>query len=683
MQDIPLKNRDINWLSFNYRVLQEAKDPNNPLYEQLKFLAIFSSNLDEFFKVRVSQLRQIKKIDKSERKKLALKPNRTLREILRTVKNQQEEFGYLFFEKLIPDLKLQGVELITYEQISKIEFNKLSFIFNEKIAHLLRAEVIRITDNKKSFLENEVLYLFVDFGEENCYALVNIPSELPRFIIIENEIKNYRILFIDDIIKFFVQDLFENRTCKNSYEIKLSRDAELYIDDEFEGILKEKILESLPKRQSGQATRLLYDQNLSKTQLKFLKGYFNLGKVDLMPGGKYHNFKDFFNFPDPTENQLLHHEIFEPIPHKILSNCDDFFSAIKKQDHLTHYPYMSFDIVENFLEQAANDQDVLDIKITLYRVAKSSKLTSSLLKALKKGKNVTIFVEAKARFDEQNNLKWGKRFEKHGANVIYSFPKIKIHSKILCVNRKEINEIISYAYIGTGNFNAKTSKLYCDHGLFTANKKITKELYSIFDVIEGNLTFPKIRELIVSPFNARMSFSSLIQKEIDQAKIGNPAKIIAKMNSLEDEKIIRLLYQASQCGVEIRLLVRGFSCLVPGLKDFSKNITITSILDRYLEHGRIYHFHHGGEQKMYLGSADWMTRNLDKRIEVVTPIKDENLKQEIIEILQIQCQDNVKARIIDKDDTNEYVQKSDTEKTIRSQVALYEYLKQKHAVEFK
>jgi len=676
MTDLPLKHRDIDWLSFNQRVLQEAEDHSNPLYERLKFLAIFSSNLDEYFKVRVSQLRQIKKLDKSQRKKLALRPNKTLKEILKIVKQQQNQFGHIFFNDIIPLLKTKGIELLTGDSID--DNHELENYFKTQIAKLLNPKIIRSDDKETVFLKNEELYLFVDFGEEDCFGLINIPSELSRFVSFKSQNNTYKIYFIDDIIKTFCKSLFKRQTFNKAYEIKLSRDAELYIEDEFEGELKEKILESLSKRDTGQATRLLYDHKLPKQQLKFLKHYFNLGKVDLMPGGRYHNFKDFFSFPDPTDNKELHNKTLEPIPHSVLSRTKDIFSAIKAQDHLVHYPYMSFDAVENFVKQAAEDEHVKEIKISLYRVAKTSNLTSSLLKALSKGKKLTVFIEAKARFDEQNNLEWGKRFEEHGAKVIYSYPKIKIHSKILCVSRQELDKIINYAYIGTGNFNAKTSKIYCDHGLFTANKKITKELYRVFQVIEGELIIPKAKRLMVSPFNTRKRFDKLILKEIDQAKLGKTAKITAKMNSLEDQDIIKLLYKASKNGVKVRLIVRGFCCLIPGLENISENIKVTSILDQFLEHGRIYNFYNNGKDKIYIGSADWMTRNLDRRIEVLTPIYDELLKQELKDILQLQCQDNVKARIIDKDAQNNYVKIKDDAPEIRSQLAIYNYLRDKH-----
>ncbi|MGB8705262.1 MAG: phospholipase D-like domain-containing protein, partial [Gillisia sp.] len=343
-----------------------------------------------------------------------------------------------------------------------------------------------------------------------------------------------------------------------------------------------------------------------------------------------------------------------------------------------HFPYMSFNYVERFLEQAANDAFVEKIKISLYRVADESSLTSSLLTALDNGKDVTVFVEAKARFDEENNIEWGRKFEKKGANVIYSYPRIKVHSKIMLVTRRKNGKKTRFAYIGTGNFNSKTSEIYCDHAIFTANRNITKEVDRLFKVLSGKLIVPREKCLFVSPFSTRHNFTKLIINEIENAEAGKKAAITAKMNSLEDPEIIEWLYKASQAGVKIRLLVRGFTCLIPGVKGMSENIFITSIVDRFLEHGRIYVFENGGDEKIFYGSADWMTRNLDRRIEVISPVLDKDLAQEFKDILNIQLSDNVKARIQDKDEQNEYISMSAHEKEIRSQMAIYNYLKEKH-----
>ena len=466
---------------------------------------------------------------------------------------------------------------------------------------------------------------------------------------------------------------------RESLKLKMSRDAELYIDDEVDGILAEKIYDSLQQRTDGQPTRLLYDSEMPKEDQKILRKILKLGKIDMMPGGRYHNFSDFFEFPDPTENPDLHFKPLPPIEHKILKKADNFFEEISKRDLSLHFPYMSFKYVEDFLQQAAVDDLVKEIKISIYRIADESAITSALLKAVENGKKVTVFIEAKARFDEKNNIDWGRKLEDRGATVIYSYPKIKVHSKILLVNREEHEGSKSYAYIGTGNFNSKTAAIYCDHALFTAHKKITSELSRVFQVLEGELIIPRTKHLLISPFSTRKVFTDLINREIENALLGKKAAITAKMNSLEDQEIIELLYKANNAGVKIRLIVRGFTCLVPGIKGMSENIFMTSIVDRFLEHGRIYVFENDGKEEIYFGSADWMTRNLDRRIEVIAPVYDEEIAKEFRDILDIQLNDNVKARIQDASEENEFVKRAPGDKKVRSQYAIYKYLKKKHS----
>ena len=678
-QDERFQHRDLDWLNFNERVLQEAADKSNPVLERLKFLAIFSSNLDEYYRVRVSQLRQIKKIKKSLRKKLALKPNKKVKQIIKEVKAQQIQFGQIFKDEILPELAEHHIHLIQHQDFSKDQFAQAKRIYQDKIKEHLEPQLVDFEKKNQLFLENNTIYFFIAF--ENCEeaGVVNIPVEqVGRFIELNNKGKDHYISFIDDIIRAEIHEVFPKRKVAGIYQVKMSRDAELYIDDQFNGVLAEKIYESLEQRTDGQPTRLLYDAEMPKELQKKLRKHLGLGKIDMMPGGKYHNFSDFFSFPDPTDNSDLKYEDLTPIPHKNFEATSDYFKLIKEKDQLLHFPYMSFSYVENLIEQAAEDNDVVSIKISLYRVADESALTSSLLKALEKGKEVTVFIEAKARFDEENNISWGRKFEEKGANVIYSYPKIKVHSKIFLIDRIEAGESVKYAYIGTGNFNAETSKLYCDHALFTAHKKITKELDRVFKVLEGELIIPRAKNLLVSPFETRREFTQMILHEIDEAEAGREAKITAKMNSLEDKEIIDLLYRANKSGVKIRLLVRGFTCLIAGVKDLSEHIYITSILDRFLEHGRIYIFHNGGEERIFMGSADWMNRNLNRRIEVLAPLFDEDIKQELKEILQLQLNDNVKARVQDYTGKNEYVA-HDAKKPIRSQYEIYKYLQKKHS----
>lgn len=678
-QDSRFQHRDLDWLNFNQRVLQEAADKSTPVLERLKFLAIFSSNLDEYYRVRVSQLRQIKKIKKSLRKKLALKPNKKVKQIIREVKGQQVQFGEIFKNEILPELAKNHIHLIQHTNFNKNQLKQAIKVYQDKIKDLLEPQLVDFNKKNQLFLENNTIYFFIAFEKEDEAGVVNIPvDKLGRFIELESSGKEYYITFLDDIIRAKIHEVFPHRKIEGIYQVKMSRDAELYIDDQFNGVLAEKIYESLAQRTDGQPTRLLYDAEMPNELQKKLRKHLGLGKIDMMPGGKYHNFSDFFSFPDPTNNPDLKYKKLAPIPHKTFESDQDYFKIIKKKDQLLHFPYMSFSYIENFIEHAAEDEHVVSIKISFYRIADESALTSSLLKALEKGKEVTVFIEAKARFDEENNITWGRKFEEKGAHVIYSYPKIKVHSKIFLIDRIENGKSIKYAYIGTGNFNAETSKIYCDHALFTAQKKITKELDRVFKVLEGELIIPRAKNLLVSPFDTRREFTQMILNEIDNAEAGHEARITAKMNSLEDTEMIDLLYRANKSGVKIRLLVRGFTCLIAGVKDLSENIYITSIIDRFLEHGRIYIFHNGGEERVFMGSADWMNRNLNRRIEVLAPIFDEDIKQELKDILHIQLNDNVKARVQDYTQKNKYVH-NDKKHKIRSQYEIYNYLKKKHS----
>ncbi|GAB2770049.1 polyphosphate kinase 1 [Salinimicrobium soli] len=678
-EEIHLRHRDLNWLSFNDRVLQEAEDPTTPLYERLKFLAIFSMNLDEYFQVRVSQLRQIKRVKKSIRKKLALKPSKTVKEILHEVKLQQDKFGKVYNRSILPELEKNGIFLIHREQFYEHQ-EKFAERYFRKISNCIKPITVKYEEGGDLFLENNRLYFLVTFRNEDNFGVVNIPvEECGRFVSFSSNTEEHKITFLDDLIKARVPEIFPEHEVEGIFEIKMSRDAELYIDDEVDGVLAEKIYESLKQRTDGQPTRLLYDAEMPEKDQKILRKTLGLGKIDMMPGGKYHNFSDFFSFPDPTDNPKLHFEPLPPIKHKVLEHADDYFDAISKQDLSLHFPYMSFDYVEHFLEKAAEDKLVKEIKISIYRIAEESKVTSALLKALKNGKSVTVFIEAKARFDEKNNIDWGRKFEEEGAKVIYSYPRIKVHSKILLVTREEADGPKGYAYIGTGNFNSKTAAIYCDHALFTAHEKITSELGRIFQVLEGELIIPRGKHLLISPFSTRKVFSDMINREIENARLGKKSGITAKMNSLEDPEIIELLYRASNEGVKVRLLVRGFTCLIPGIEKMSENIYITSIVDRFLEHGRMYLFENDGEEELYFGSADWMTRNLDRRIEVIAPVYDPEIAEEFKHILQLQLDDNVKARIQDAEEKNEFVHRKPNEKAIRSQYEIYMYLKQKHS----
>ncbi|TDT45383.1 polyphosphate kinase [Maribacter spongiicola] len=667
-----IKHRDINWLYFNERVLLEAENKDTPLLERLKFLAIFSSNLDEFFKVRVSQLRQIKQLDKKFRKKLMFKANSTLQHILKTINEHQIQFGKVIASTLA-ELEDHNIFFRNTSNFTQEQKQFLASVFDETIKASCTLHQI------KDELTDGAIYLVVTHPN-HAYSVVKIPTDQERFIRLPGD--GHQFTFIDDVIKLNIQKLLPNKEVIDCFSIKLSRDAELYLEDDYSDIeLVEKIYNSLDKRLSGQATRLLYDESMPNWLIDALKNDFNLGVVDLSPGGTYHNLSDFFSFPLPEGTEHLQYQSKPALPHKELSNTENIFDSIAKKDQLVHFPYQDFKVVEDFLTAAATDPQVSAIKMTIYRIAKSSSLADAILTALDNNKKVTLFVEAQARFDEANNIKWGRIFEEKGAKVIFSIPQVKVHSKIAMVYRNEDNKVRRYAYIGTGNFNAKTSKIYCDHGLFTADKKITKDLGQVFQVLERKIIVPKLKRLMVSPFTTRITFLNLIQNEINAAREGKKAAITAKMNSLEDSDMIKALYRAVNAGVDVRLIVRGFCCYLTANNEpaegMNENIYITSIVDRYLEHGRIYLFENGGNELMYIGSADWMTRNLDRRIEVLTPILDPDIFDELKHILTLQLNDNQKARILDIENSNKKVEQAADQENIRSQYAIYDFLKKK------
>ncbi len=658
-------NRDLSWLRFNHRVLQEANDDKNLLYDRIKFLAIFSSNLDEFFKVRVSDIRKIKNLDKSLRKKLITKPNKLLRKIKKQVHLQQEEFGAIFSNQILPLLKKEGIHLISHDQFSLSQKKFAENYFKEHLEHKLSISINNQEGKETVFIENEQLYLTALSNNSNL-IIVKIPDDTSRFIELPKENNEYFITFVDDILKYNLPQIYSENGTSNFYAIKISRDAELYIDNEYSGDLLTKIKDSLGNRDTGQVTRLLVDRSMPSYILNIVKDILDANETDVLFGGTYHNFKDFFGFPNPTTKKLTEDDL-PLITDKELYGFETIFEAIAVKDRLRYYPYESFDDALSLVQQASKDKNVTKIKVTLYRVAKQSGVAEALLEAAKNGKEVFVFIETKARFDEENNIRWGKILEENGAKVMYSYPGIKVHSKILLIERIENETPKYYGYISTGNFNEKTSKIYTDFGLMTAHKKITSELGQVFQLLEGKSILPKAKKLLISPFSTRTTFETLIRKEIENATAGHEAYIILKLNSLQDQEMIDLLYQASNAGVNIRLIIRGICCLVPGIPGQSENIYVTSIVDRFLEHGRVYLFANGGKEKMFIGSADWMTRNLDHRIEVITPILDQDVFSKIRKVVQLQIEDTVKSRIIDEEQSNTYAKGS---KSIRAQIEI-------------
>jgi polyphosphate kinase len=680
MAESPIIHRDLSWLSFNYRVLQEAKDPSVPLLERLKFLAIYSSNLDEFFRVRIANLRNIKKAGKKTVGELDYDPRELLRELHRIVNRHQEEISKVFEDSIIPELKGHRVHILRRLDLNDEQRTFVEDYFSDHLLPFVMP-VLLVKNRIRPFLATAHLYLAVHLTPrkrplgESDYAIVKIPSDqAPRFLSLPSAHNRHDIILLDDVIRHNIAQLFPGYDIRDTYSIKLTRDAELYIDDEFEGDLLEKIKNSLQKRQVGPASRFVYDRSMPEEMLAYLQDTFEVGRNETLPEGRYHNNFDFFKFPHFGLTHLRY-KVLDPIPHPVLTGNPQFFEVIADKDQLLHVPYQSYDAVVEFFERAANDPNVTHIKVIQYRVAKQSRILAALMEGVRQGKNVSVFVEIKARFDEAANLEWGEKLEKAGVRVYYSFPGVKVHSKLALVRRLEQNTPRMYAYLGTGNFHEETAKVYSDIGIFTADSRMTTEVSHVFNVLE-NIQGRKheFKHLLVGQFNLRSGLYELIDEEIKAARAGKPASMILKMNSLEDREIIERLYKASQAGVRIQLVIRGICCLIPGIKGLSEHIEVISIVDRFLEHARIFVFHSGGQQKIYLSSADWMERNLSYRIETTFPVYDADLKRVIMDVLNLQLNDNVKARTIDRYNANEYRRTAD-DVPIRAQLETYFYFK--------
>ncbi|MBK7408877.1 MAG: polyphosphate kinase 1 [Saprospirales bacterium] len=668
-------DRDISWLSFNHRVLQEARDRRVPLYERLKFLAIYSSNLDEFYRVRVASLRSFKKLRKKTRQQYHMHPRRTLQQVQKIVQRQQLLFGETFREEIIPDLSSKGINLITDAQFDAPQQAFAVQYFDEHLAPILKP-LFLAPGIRAPFLKNKSLY-FVAQTADNAHVavLVEIPSEEKgRFVVLPSQDGGHFITFLDDIIRFNLNRFLPDAIQGAAYSIKLSRDAELYIDDELSGNLIEKIKQGLEGRASGLPTRFLYDASIPPELLDPLIEIFQLKKGDLIPGARYHNFSDFFDFPEPPGIPGLRDESMSPLPHPFLQDASSILGSVRRNDQLLHYPYQTFGYLLSLLREAADLPIVHSIKITLYRIAAESEIAKALAYALEKGKEVTVFVEAKARFDEATNLVWGQRLQDAGARIIYSIPNLKVHAKALLITTRAKRGPAHYAYLSTGNFNEKTSFVYADHALLTADIQITEEVAQLFSFLEGSSPGPEFQSLLVAPLTLRERLTALVDREIHHAQMGREAYIILKMNSLEDRKMIDKLYEASNAGVRIYLIIRGICCLRPGVAKLSENIVAISVVDRFLEHARIFLFGNAGQEECYLSSADWMTRNLDHRVEVAFPIRNPDRLKELRTLLEIQLGGNLKARILDSKQENQYVTREPHQPYIQAQPAFYQYL---------
>ena len=681
-----LIKRDISWLHFNARVLQEATDKSVPLYERIKFLAIYSSNLDEFFRVRVASLRQFKKLPKDQRRELFdFKPKKELKTIRRMVNTQQEEFGRIFNEELLPELRAEKIDLIHSYQMTDLQSEYAREYFDKNVQPHLELHWLPTANEEVdlSWLKDGQLCLALEIDDDIAreaqeIALVPIPThECPRLIVLPNEHDDddFHVIFLDSVIRANLSRWL-GREVNFGYSFKLSRDAELYVDNEFDGELHRKIENRLKHRDDGLPTRFLYDIALPKWMLKRLKDALGLSKYDMIPGARYHNFNDFFGFPRPEGRDDLAYPPLPPLPAAQLENVGSIMEVMNAKDILLSFPYQAYHYVPDLIREAADNPKVKTIQITLYRVAGKSTVVNNLLYALEQGKKVEAFVEAKARFDEASNLYWGKELEAAGAHVRYSFPAVKVHTKLLHILSQEDNgDEIHYTYIGTGNFNEKTAKLYTDHALLTCRPGLGRDVERVFQLLRGKLILPNCKHLLVAPFNMHSTFEDLIDHEIERAKNGQHGYMFLKMNSLEEEGIINKIREAAAAGVEVKMIVRGICRLLPGPDE--ENIQIISIIDRFLEHARIFIFGGQERERIFMGSADWMDRNLHRRVEVVTPIEDPLVRLELRRIMDMQWRDNQKARIISADHLNEYRKVPEGADTFRAQTDIYAYFQRK------
>ncbi|HPW66355.1 MAG TPA: polyphosphate kinase 1 [Salinivirgaceae bacterium] len=675
-------NREISWLSFNERVLNEAADTRVPMLERVRFLGIFSNNLDEFFRVRVASMRRLVALGKSPRDFPEQDPAKILESIQKKVLKLQKKFSDIY-NKILEELKHEGVHVIGIKDITPQEGEYIHQYFTDVVS----AYIVPLILSPKlpfPYLRDKTICLAVKLVSKKSklkvkYAIIEIPvnPRISRFVVLPNfdNSDNVRILILDDLIRYCLDDIFFmfDYDSIKAYTIKITRDAELDFDDDISKSLMEKMSQGLVKRLSGRPVRFVYDSEMDKDMLNFISLKMGLTNRDpIIPGGRYHNFKDYMKFPSvkPSLDNvnppvLLHRDID---PHSSI------IDVVKKKDIMLHYPYQSFKHYIDLLREAAIDPDVKSIKTTVYRVASHSKVINALINAAKNGKDVTVVIELLARFDEEANIEWSTILQEAGVKVLHGIAGLKIHAKMTLIKRVVNKKEQFFSYLGTGNFNEDTASTYCDDGLLTADQEIGNEVAKVFDFLEHNYKRYNYSHLVVSPYGMRKHFLKLISNEIKNKKAGKKAYIHLKMNSLIDETLIKQLYAAAKAGVSIKLIVRGICTVQTDLKESNGNIKAISIVDKYLEHSRFFIFANGGDELYYISSADWMIRNLDHRIEVACPVYSKEVQSELRNIFDIQWKDNVKARILDSEMSNQYKPQKG-EKVIRAQIEIYEYLK--------
>lgn len=677
--------RDISWLSFNSRVLQEAADETVPLRERIRFLGIFSNNLDEFFRVRVATLKRMIAFGNKGNMHLEVSPEMILEQIQDRVIGQQKEFDRIWNE-ILRELKKQKIFLINEKQLDKVQQKFITAFFNDEI----RSNIVPLMiESIQEFptLSDKSIYLACKLSKKDKsipqrFALVSVPARrLPRFVILPSKQNEKHIILLEDIIKFCLPYIFSffGYDVFSAHIIKVTRDAEIDIDNDVATSLMEKLEKGIKNRKKGKPVRFIFDRDIDTSLLTYLVKRLGLSEKDnLIPGGKIHNFKDFIDFPESVFEQKNTRK--KPFVHPIFLNAKRVSDIVLKKDVLLNFPYHSYDSVIDLLREAAIDPQVTSIKITCYRLAPRSKIINAMTNAVRNGKQVTAVIELRARFDEEANLEWKEELEEAGVKVLIGVPNMKVHCKICLIKKVVNNKSIYYGFVSTGNLNERTAKIYGDHCLLTADKNIMSDINKVFLYLEQPKSRIELLEscktLLVSPTNMRKNLMQLIANEIKSAKAGKHAAILLKVNSLSDESLIEKLYEAAKVGVEIKIVVRGIFCMLTENKQYQIPVQAISIVDEYLEHARIMIFYNNGNEKMFISSADWMVRNIDHRVEIACPIYNKAIQQELKEILQIQLSDNIKARKLDNLLSNQYVNPRNTKK-IRSQVETYNFLNKK------
>lgn len=670
--------KEISWLSFNERVLQEAGNKDVPLLERLKFLGIYSNNLDEYFRVRVATLKRLSYYGRKAKEILGYDPKPTLRKIQKIVLEQNELFEKTYSE-ILKDLARNGIHIINEKELDNEQSAYVKSYFRNEVRTRLMPFLIEPDSNLPNLTDDAIYFGIILKKKKNNkkrYALLEIPSNvLPRFIVLPERNGEKYLIFLDDVIRFGMREVFFIFDFDeiSAYTIKLTKDAELELADDYLASYIDNLSRSLQQRKKGVPVRFIHDRNMPSDLLKLITSKLNLGAEDvIIPGTRYHNFKDLMSFPAVGKKKFYYEPII-PVPHRDIHPGKSVLSAMLKKDIMLFFPYHPFDHFIDLLREASIDPLVTSIQITLYRLARNSSVINALLNAVRNGKSVTTIVELQARFDEEANILWGNKLMNEGVKVIYGVPGLKVHAKLCLITRVKGDVTQRYTAIGTGNFNEDTARIYTDHLLLTTEKKITNEVFKVFNFFQANYRKDNYYHLILSPFHLRNKINLLIDNEIKNATAGKKSFIWLKLNNITDRETIDKLYEASQAGVDIRIIVRGMFSLVPGIKNVSDNIKAIGIVDRFLEHTRFMIFHNGGDEEVYISSADLMTRNLDHRIEVTCPVFDESIRKQLKKIFDIQWHDNVKARKLDALQLNKIISKG--EKTVHSQIEVYEYIK--------